>query len=153
MSLFSSCAAGYVPDGMTPEQYRKRCDKEANEKKSKKFGAFGPQSFKSRSLQSFQTELEKGKAQHLMPMFDSKKKLAQGTIKQKDIPYMQRQFGSWDDSDIGGKQEWNQKDKKYNPDPAFNWKEGPMKSQQPTKKGQQPAKQGQPPKKKLFGLF
>jgi hypothetical protein len=138
---------------MNPEQYRKLRDKEAAAQKQKKFAAFGPQSFKSRSLKSFQTELEQGKAQHLMPMFDSKKKLAQGQIKQKDIPYMQRQRGSWDDSDIGGKKrKWNKDDKTYNPNPApdrLNWQEGT-----PTQRRayQQPGKKEQPPKK-LFGLF
>jgi hypothetical protein len=72
---------GYVPDGMSPEQYRKLKDKEAADVKSKKFGAYGPQSFKSRSLQSFQKDLEAGKAGHLMPVFDAKEKLKKGLIK------------------------------------------------------------------------
>jgi len=40
---------GYVPDGMTPEQYRKLKEKEQEEKKAKKFGAFGPQVRKERN--------------------------------------------------------------------------------------------------------
>ena len=44
----------------------------------KKFGAFGPQSFKSRSLKAFQTELEQGKAGHLMPVLNAKEKLKKG---------------------------------------------------------------------------
>lgn len=51
----------YVPDGMAPEQWRKLKEKEMNSKANKNFGAFGPSSFKSRSLQAFQKDLEKGK--------------------------------------------------------------------------------------------
>lgn len=75
---------------MSPEEYKKLKEKENAEKAKKKFGAFGPQSFKSRSLQSFQTDLEKGKAGHLMPVFNAKEKLKAGQLKQEDIPYMQR---------------------------------------------------------------
>lgn len=75
---------------MTPEQYKKLKQKEQTDKANKKFGAFGPQTFKSRSLQSFQKDLEQGKTSHLMPVFNAKEKLKQGQIKQQDIPYMQR---------------------------------------------------------------
>ena len=107
-------AAGYVPDGMTPEQYRKLVEKEKAAMKEKKLGAFGPQSFKSRSLLAFQTDLEKGKAGHLMPVLNAQEKLKAGKIKKEDIPYMQR-LGSWDGSDIGKKTtKGNEKDKMYN---------------------------------------
>lgn len=49
---------GYVPDGMSPEQYKKLQQKEASAKANKRFAAFGPQTFKSRSLKSFQEDLE-----------------------------------------------------------------------------------------------
>jgi hypothetical protein len=57
---------GYVPDGMSAEQYKKLKQKEVNETKNKNFGAYGPQSFKSRSLLSWQKDMEKGEAGHLM---------------------------------------------------------------------------------------
>lgn len=106
---------GYVPDGMTPEEYAALRKKELEEAKKKKYGAYGPQSFVSRSLQSFQTEMEKGRASHLMPVMFAKKKLASGKIKAEDVPYMQR-LGAWDNSDVAGakKKEWNEKDKRYN---------------------------------------
>jgi hypothetical protein len=75
---------------MTPEQWRKLKENEKSAKAKKNFGAFGPQSFKSRSLQAFQQDLEKGKAGHLLPVFNAKEKVKQGKIKQEDIPYMQR---------------------------------------------------------------
>jgi hypothetical protein len=80
----------YIPDGMTPEQWRKFKENEKSANAKKNFGAFGPQSFKSRSLQAFQQDLEKGKAGHLLPVFNAKEKVKQGKIKQEDIPYMQR---------------------------------------------------------------
>lgn len=100
---------------MTPEQYKKLKEKENAAKAAKKFGAFGPQTFKSRSMQSFQTDLEKGKADHLMPVFNAKEKLKAGVLKKQDIPYMQR-GGNWDDSDVktAKKKQWNEYDKKYN---------------------------------------
>lgn len=105
---------GYVPDGMSAEQYKRMKEKEQKEKASKRFGAFGPQTFKSRSLQSFQNDLESGKAGHLMPMMNAKEKLRQGKIKQEDIPYMQR-GGNWDNSDVKGakKLKGNKYDQQY----------------------------------------
>jgi hypothetical protein len=109
----NTVAMGYVPDGLSADQYRKLKEKEQADLKSKKLGAFGPQSFKSRSLLAFQTDLEKGKAGHLMPVFNAQEKLKRGEIKKEDIPYMQR-LGSWDGTDIGKKQKGNDKDKRYN---------------------------------------
>lgn len=105
--------AGYVPDGMTPEQYRKLKESEKEASRGKNLGAFGVQTFKSRSLVAFQKDLENGKAAHLMPMFNAKELLKQKKIKTEDIPYMQR-GGSWDGTDVGKKLKGNEMDKKYN---------------------------------------
>jgi len=96
-----SVAVGYVPDGMSPEQYKKLKEKEREESKKKRFGAFGPQTFKSRSLQSFQKDMEKGEVSHLMPVMNAKERIKKGELKEEDIPYMQR-LGSWDNSDVKG---------------------------------------------------
>ena len=50
----------------------------------------GPKGFKSRSMQSFQEALERGEAEHLLPVFNAKQKIARGELKEEDIPYMQR---------------------------------------------------------------
>ena len=105
--------AGYVPDGMTPEQYRKLKEQDNKKVQGKNLGAFGVQTFKSRSLVAFQKDLEQGKAGHLMPVFNAKELLKQKKIKQEDIPYMQR-LGSWDGSDVGKKYKGNDSDKLYN---------------------------------------
>jgi hypothetical protein len=99
---------------MTPEQYKKLKQKEAQEKSQKRFGAFGPQTFKSRSMQSFQKDLETGKVDHLLPMMNAKEQLQKGKIKPQDIPYMQR-GGAWDNSDVKGakKKQGNQYDANY----------------------------------------
>jgi hypothetical protein len=99
--LSIAAGGGYVPDGMTPAQYAKLKQKEELDKKQKKFGAFGPQSFQSRSLQAFQQDLESGRTGHLMPVFNAKDRVKRGEIKVQDIPYMQR-LGSWDNSDVKG---------------------------------------------------
>jgi hypothetical protein len=104
---------------MTPEQYRKLKDKEKAAKQGKNLGAFGVQTFKSRSLVAFQKDLEEGKAGHLMPVFNAKELLKQKKIKPEEIPYMQR-GGSWDGSDVGKKFKGNAMDKKYNPNEKPN---------------------------------
>jgi hypothetical protein len=152
---------------MSPEQYRKLRDKEKSSENSKNFAAFGPRSFQSRSLRSFQEDLEKGKRGHLMPVFNAKQKLAAGKIKAEDIPYMQR-LGSWDNADLGGKAkrvEGNKWDAVYNAaadsaPPRFDWtgqsaRTGPQQQQ---RQQQQPSKpnagKGQaPPPPKKFGWF
>jgi len=91
---------GYVPDGMTPAQYKALKDKEAADMKKKNFGAGGARGFKSRSMTSFQHALERGEAKHLMPV--DPEEVRKGNIPLKDVPYMQR-GGSWDNSDIVGK--------------------------------------------------
>lgn len=88
-SALAISTVGYVPDGMTKEQYQKMLQKEKEASKGKNLGAYGPQSFQSRSLQAFQKDLEEGKAGHLMPVLNAQKLLKAGKIKQEDIPYMQ----------------------------------------------------------------
>jgi len=114
-SFGTTPTVGYIPDGMSAEQWRKLQSKEKEVKAKKKFGAFGPQSFTSRSLQSFQSDMEKGKTGHLLPVFNAKDRVKRGELKQEDIPYMQR-GGNWDNSDVKGakKVQWNSLDKRYN---------------------------------------
>ena len=80
----------HIPDAMSPEQWRKVQEKENATKAKKKFGAHGPQSFKSRSLQSFQKDPDKGKAGHLLLVFDAKEQVKEGKMKPEDIPHTQR---------------------------------------------------------------
>jgi hypothetical protein len=147
-----SCTVGYVPDGMSPEQYKKLKEKE--NAKNKNLGAYGPQSFKSRSMISFQKDLEAGKASHLMPVFNAQEKLKKGLLKKEDIPYMQR-LGSWDGSDVGQKKKWRDDDKSYNAnvkESTVDWS-GKRKTSGPIQKNAQTNQQTPAPKKKLFGLF
>ncbi len=129
---------------MTPEQYRKLKEKEKSATQGKNLGAFGVQTFKSRSMVAFQKDLEDGKASHLMPMFNAKELLKQKKIKAEDIPYMQR-GGSWDGADVGKKVKGNDLDKKYNQNAkpqgvdwmGRNTPTGPKKSA-PIKNSQEP---------------
>ena len=52
----------------------------------KNLGGLGPRGFKSRSFQSFQEALERGEAEHLMPVFNAKEKVRTGKLKVEDIP-------------------------------------------------------------------
>ena len=52
---------GYIPSGMTVHEWHNFQRAEKRKLKSKDFGSIGPTSFKSRSLQAFQEDLEKGK--------------------------------------------------------------------------------------------
>jgi|UPI000581A3F8 hypothetical protein len=152
-SFISSKNMGYVPDGMSPEEYRKLRQKEQDKVKNKRFGAFGPQTFKSRSMQAFQKDLEEGKGGHLMPVFNAKEKLKSGKIKKEDIPYMQR-LGAWDNSDVQNakKKQWRGSDKKYNQNAdqgGIGWSGNtPVRGPQSISKSEQKT-----PKKKFFGLF
>jgi hypothetical protein len=121
----------YVPSGMSKEEWAKVQKKEADAKKTKKFGLGGARGFESRSMQSFQEARERGEADHLFPVNPAD--VASGKIALKDVPYMQR-GGSWKNSDLKGKKGWmttgfgmrayndgkaakmkeNQYDKKYN---------------------------------------
>lgn len=90
LSLAHIFYLGYVPDGLSESEWKKLQSKESSEKSKKKFSAYGPITFKSRSLQAFQKDLEQGKANHLMPMMFAKEKIKKGEIKKEDVPYMQR---------------------------------------------------------------
>jgi hypothetical protein len=75
---------------MSPEQFRKLRRKEKAQENKKKLGAYGPQGFESRSLKAFQQDQAKGKAKHLLPVFNAKEKVKNGEIRPEDVPYMQR---------------------------------------------------------------
>jgi hypothetical protein len=49
----TSTLFGYIPDGMSPEQWRKLKEKE-KQTTNKDLGAYGPSTFQSRSLRAFQ---------------------------------------------------------------------------------------------------
>jgi len=112
-SVSSTARYGYVPDGFTPESYKKFKEEE-KKKQQKNLGRLGPRGFKSRSFQSFQEALERGEAGHLMPVFNAEERVKKGELKIEDIPYMQR-GGSWDNSDVKGakKVRWLNSDKEY----------------------------------------
>lgn len=52
--VMAKLGVGYVPDGMSPDQWRKLQEKERKAKGNKDLGSYGPSSFKSRSLKAFQ---------------------------------------------------------------------------------------------------
>jgi hypothetical protein len=107
---------GYVPDGFTAESYKKFKEDEKKRLAPKgNLGGVGPRGFKSRSMQSFQEAMERGEAEHLLPVFNAKDKVKRGEIRVEDIPYMQR-GGSWDNSDVKGaknRKTWLASDKQY----------------------------------------
>ena len=74
---------GYVPDGLTAEQYKKIKEKERQQ--AKNLGKLGPRGFKSRSFQSFQEALERGETSHLMPVMNAKERVKKGEIKMEDM--------------------------------------------------------------------
>jgi hypothetical protein len=77
----------YVPDGFTKESYAAFKKKEAEAAKAKKnLGGVGPRGFKSRSMQSFQEAMERGEAEHLLPVFNAKERVKRGELKLEDIP-------------------------------------------------------------------
>ena len=104
----------YVPDGFTAAEWKKYQEEENKKKKTKNLGGLGPRGFKSRSFQSFQEALERGEAEHLLPVFNAKERVKKGELRMEDIPYMQR-GGSWDNSDVKGakKVRWLESDKEY----------------------------------------
>ncbi|KAG8466676.1 hypothetical protein KFE25_008055 [Diacronema lutheri] len=106
----SRVAMGYVPDGLTAEEYKKIKERE---KAQKNLGASGTNRFQSRSMYAFQKALESGEAAHLFPV--DPKKVKAGAIKLEDVPYMQRRDGRWDQSDVKGaaKRKWSRWDKAY----------------------------------------
>ena len=94
---------GYVPSGMSKEEWAKIQKKEKDAKKGKNFGEGGARGFKSRSFNSFVDALEKGEATHLFAVDPND--VRSGKVALKDVPYMQR-GGSWDNSDLAGKKGW-----------------------------------------------
>ena len=104
---------GYVPDGLTKEQYAAIKKKDTDAKKAN-LARVGQNRFRSRSFEAFQKALEKGDAGHLYPVDPNDYK--KGKIKYEDIPYMQRPGGSWDNSDVKGAK----KLKKNNYDDIYN---------------------------------
>ena len=77
---------GYVPDGFTKESYAKFKEQEKAKMAKKNLGGLGPRGFKSRSMQSFQEALERGEAEHLLPVFNAKERVKKGELKLEDIP-------------------------------------------------------------------
>jgi len=102
---------GYVPDGLSKEQYEKIKAKERAQQAN--LGATGTNRFQSRSMYAFMKAMEKGEATHLFPV--SPEKVKKGEIKLEDVPYMQRRGGRWDQSDVKGakKRNWNRWDEAY----------------------------------------
>ena len=94
---------GYVPSGMSKEEWAKIQKKEKDAKKGKNFGVGGARGFQSRSFNSFVSAMEKGEAGHLFAV--NPDDVRSGKVALKDVPYMQR-GGSWDNSDLSGKKGW-----------------------------------------------
>jgi hypothetical protein len=90
---------GYVPDGLTKEQYDRVKKADAKKTKGKNLGAVGPFGFKSRSIQGWQKAHEKGLAPHVFAPLGYRSKVKDGSMKKADVPYMVR-GGAWDNSDI-----------------------------------------------------
>lgn len=110
---------GYVPDGLTPEQYEKILQKDRAKTAGKDLGRVGPQGFRSRSMQGWQEAFERGETTHTFAPLNYRKLLKEKQLRKKDIPYMVR-GGSWDDSDLfrnagdaKKKKVWRKVDKEY----------------------------------------
>lgn len=132
----TALSVGYVPDGLTLEQYNqvKRQDKNNI---GKDLGRLGPRGFQSRSMQAWQEAYEKGEASHNFAPLGFHQKFKQGKVQSKDIPYMLRPNGKWDNSDLFGvrRLKWSKKDREYaqggfkreqsasilGSGPGFNW--------------------------------
>eukprot|EP00526_Cylindrotheca_closterium_P023555 CAMPEP_0113635148 /NCGR_PEP_ID=MMETSP0017_2-20120614/18314_1 /TAXON_ID=2856 /ORGANISM="Cylindrotheca closterium" /LENGTH=159 /DNA_ID=CAMNT_0000545901 /DNA_START=28 /DNA_END=507 /DNA_ORIENTATION=- /assembly_acc=CAM_ASM_000147 len=82
----------YIPSGMSKEQWKKMKEQEQSKNKGKNLGKVGITSFKSRSF----AEWQKAGGKNLFPVDPKKVKDA------SEIPYMQRQGGKPDDSDLKG---------------------------------------------------
>jgi hypothetical protein len=83
----NSALFAYVPAGFTPESWKKyKAAEKAKEAAKKNLGGMGPRGFKSRSMQSFQEALERGEAEHLLPVFNAKERIKKGELKKEDIP-------------------------------------------------------------------
>jgi hypothetical protein len=77
---------GYVPDGFTKESYAMFKEEEKKKVAKKNLGGLGPRGFKSRSMQSFQQAMERGEAEHLLPVFNAAERVKKGELKVEDIP-------------------------------------------------------------------
>lgn len=86
VSSTSTALNGYVPAGFTAESYKKFKDAEAAKAAKKNLGGVGPRGFKSRSMQSFQEAMERGEAEHLLPVFNANDRIKKGELKKEDIP-------------------------------------------------------------------
>mmetsp|Transcript_11579 Transcript_11579/g.21390 ORF Transcript_11579/g.21390 Transcript_11579/m.21390 type:complete len:245 (-) Transcript_11579:99-833(-) len=117
---------GYIPSGMSVHEWHGLQTAEKRKQQAKNFAAFGPTSFKSRSLQGFQEDLDKGKVKHLFPTMFAKERVKEGQIKEEDVPYMQC-GGSWDNSDVKSakKKKWSETDKKMESLPSW-LRRGPL---------------------------
>lgn len=82
----SSALFAYVPSGFTPESWKAYKAKEKAKTAKKSLGGVGPRGFKSRSMQSFQEAMERGEAEHLLPVFNAKERIKKGELKKEDIP-------------------------------------------------------------------
>ena len=131
----TALSVGYVPDGLTPEEYKKIKQRDQS-KVGKNLGRLGPKGFKSRSMQAWQEAYERGDAGHTFAPIGYRKLLRQGKLRKEQVPYMVR-GGSWDNSDVAGARrlKWNKTDKEYakggykkeqsasilGSGPGFNW--------------------------------
>lgn len=109
----SALSVGYVPEGLTPEQYNK-IKQQDKKKMGGNLGGLGPKGFTSRSLKAWQEAYEQGDAGHTFAPIGYRKQLKQGKIRKEQIPYMVR-GGKWDNSDISGARrlKWNKTDREY----------------------------------------
>jgi hypothetical protein len=101
VAMTKTSYSGYIPDGLTRDQYEQIKISDAKKTKGKNLGALGPRGFKSRSLTAFQQAQEKGKAKHLFSPIGYRDQIKKGVMKKEDVPYMVR-GGSWDISDVFG---------------------------------------------------
>lgn len=112
---------GYVPDGLSKDQWAamKRKEKDAAAKKKAFQGTSGMQ-FRSRSFEDYVKGREDGTLKPNMPVFNAAARLKSGEIKPEDIPYMQRPGGRPDGSDLKKKPLFGWMAKKEEPlNPAF----------------------------------
>jgi len=86
----SSLTMEYIPSGMSKAQWAKIKEQEKNKNKGKDLGKVGVTSFKSRSFADWQ----KAGGINLFPVDPKSVK------SEKDLPYMQRQGGMADGSDL-----------------------------------------------------
>eukprot|EP00553_Chaetoceros_curvisetus_P013439 CAMPEP_0204642046 /NCGR_PEP_ID=MMETSP0717-20131115/51476_1 /ASSEMBLY_ACC=CAM_ASM_000666 /TAXON_ID=230516 /ORGANISM="Chaetoceros curvisetus" /LENGTH=151 /DNA_ID=CAMNT_0051662785 /DNA_START=1053 /DNA_END=1508 /DNA_ORIENTATION=- len=86
----STMSMEYIPSGMSKAQWEKIKNKEKNSNKGKNLGKVGITSFQSRTF----AEWQKAGGKNLFPVDPNKVK------SEKEIPYMQRQGGKPDDSDL-----------------------------------------------------